>query len=59
MWNTKVGLEETIRSAALFEMSIQYPGRDVEYITPPVNLGFRRMVRSGNGKLRVLNMKLI
>lgn len=59
MWNTKVGLEETIRSVAQFEMSIQYPGRDVEYVTPPVSKGFRRMVRSGNEKLRVLNMKLI
>lgn len=59
MWNTKVGLEETIRSVAQFEISIQYPGRDVEYITPPVSIGFRGMDRSGNEKLRVLNMKLI
>lgn len=59
MWNTKAGLKETIRSAAQFETSIKYPGRDVEYTTHPMCLGFRRMVRSGNGKVRVFNMKLI
>ena len=40
-------------------MRVKYPGRDVEYIIGHMSLGFKKMVRSGNGKLKAVNIELI